>query len=338
MQGGRGNITSCGQSVSSRSLRRRRSFAHIVTGSEKGRSYELPHTGKFSWENIVAHPSSGDRTLVVGLDDSSPGQVYVYAGTKQSAGNPVERAGLHGGRLYGINITSGGANYSGSVPREDNGAISGSFVLTDVSDVATGPGSVLHTTSRTRGITEFARPEDGHWDTLDPRVFYFVTTGATLSGRSQSARLYRLTFDSITNPTGGTIQPVVDASALTGTDGTTARAFDNMTVDGAGQILIQEDPGGSSYIAKTWRVTPSGAAVQILESDRARFLSGAPLFLTQDEESSGIIEVTDLVKEANWYEAGRRYYLADMQAHYALPAPLVQGGQLYLVASPKSSD
>jgi hypothetical protein len=53
------------------------------------------------------------------------------------------------------------------------------------------------------------------------------------------------------------------------------------------------------------------------------------------EESSGIIDVTDDVREANWYEKGRRYYLADMQAHYGLPAPLVQGGQLYLLISPK---
>jgi hypothetical protein len=35
------------------------------------------------------------------------------------------------------------------------------------------------------------------------------------------------------------------------------------------------------------------------------------------------------------YEEGRRYYLADIQAHYNLPNPLVQGGQLYLVISPK---
>jgi len=38
--------------------------------------------------------------------------------------------------------------------------------------------------------------------------------------------------------------------------------------------------------------------------------------LTQDEESSGIIEVTDLVHSARWFDKGRRYFLADMQAHY----------------------
>jgi hypothetical protein len=31
---------------------------------------------------------------------------------------------------------------------------------------------------------------------------------------------------------------------------------------------------------------------------------------------------------------GRRYVLADLQAHYGIPGELVEGGQLYLVASP----
>jgi hypothetical protein len=167
-------------------------------------------------------------------------------------------------------------------------------------------------------------------------VFYFVTTGATVNGASQNARLYKLTFNNMVNPTGGTIELVVDSSSLTGTDGATAQDFDNMTVDGNGFVFIQEDPGGDPYIAKTWRVNPvTKTAVQVFESDRARFVPGAPMFLTTDEESSGIIDVTDIVSEANWYEKGRRYYLADMQAHYGLPAPLVQGGQLYLLISPK---
>ena len=77
--------------------------------------------------------------------------------------------------------------------------------------------------------------------------------------------------------------------------------------------------------------------MQIFESDRARFLPGAPGFLTQDEENSGVIEVTDLVRNANWYEAGRRYYLGNTQAHYGIPGELVEGGQVYLMASPQMS-
>jgi hypothetical protein len=312
-----------------------RAYATIVTGDEKGTTYQLPYLGRFSWENSVAHPNAGDKTLVVGLDDSSPGQVYLYVGDKQRSGNPAEQAGLQDGKLYGVKVTNGGANYgNGLVKLENAGAINGTFDLVDVSDiVASDNGALLQTASTARDVTEFARPEDGHWDTKNPNVFYWVTTGNS----SQSAKLYKFTFDSIANPARGKVETVLDAASLVGTDGQTARSFDNMTVDADGNILIQEDPGGSDYIAKVWKVNPStGVAVQIFESDRDRFLPGAPNFLTRDEENSGVIEVTDIVASANWYEPGRRYYLGNMQAHYNIPGELVQGGQLYLMASPKA--
>ncbi len=309
-----------------------RAFGHVVTGDEKGTTYQLPYLGRFSWENSVAHPNSGDKTIVVGLDDSTPGQVYVYVGDKQDYGNPVERAGLQNGSLYGIKVPG--------VPLENSGAINGSFTLFPFTrEQASGAGSALQILSVANGVTEFARPEDGHWDTKNPNVFYWVTTGATLSGKAQTAKLYKLTFDSIANPTGGTIELVRDASTMLTTGdaaGTTARSFDNITVDGDGNVIVQEDPGNSSYIAKTWKIDPvTKDYVQIFESDRERFVSGAPGFLTQDEENSGVIEVTDIVRNANWYEAGRRYYLGNMQAHYKIPGELVEGGQVYLMASPK---
>jgi hypothetical protein len=316
-----------------------RAFGHVLTGDEKGTSYELPYLGKFAWENSVTHPRAGDRTLVVGLDDSTPGQLYVYVGDKQSYGSPVERAGLQYGRLYGVKVTNGGASYGGApVPLENAGAINGTFALHDVSAYALGTEAELQAASQLAGITEFARPEDGHWDTRYPNVFYWVTTGAS----GQTGRLYKLTFDSVTNPTRGTIALVVDSASLVGTDGATARSFDNMVVDADGQVIIQEDPGNNAYIAKTWKIDPRkspgqpGFATQIFESDRERFLPGAASFLTQDEENSGVIEVTDIVKNARWYEAGRRYYLGNMQAHYGIPGEVVQGGQVYLMASPRT--
>ncbi|MDZ7594986.1 MAG: hypothetical protein U0932_10085 [Thiobacillus sp.] len=310
-----------------------RAYATIVTGDEKGTTYQLPYLGRFSWENSLAHPNAGDKTIVVGMDDSSPGQVYLYVGDKQTSGNPVEQAGLQYGKLFGVRVTNGGANYANGLVKLETGAINGTFDLVDMSDiVALDSGAQLQTQSTARDVTEFARPEDGHWDTKNPNVFYWVTTGRT----GATARLYKFTFDSIANPTSGTVEVVIDAATMVGTDGQAARSFDNMVVDGDGNILIQEDPGNSSYIAKTWKIDPvTKQAVQIFESDRARFLPGAPGFLTQDEESSGVIDVTDIVANANWYEAGRRYYLGNMQAHYNIPGELVQGGQVYLMASPK---
>lgn len=308
-------------------------YATIVTGDEKGTTYQLPYLGRFSYENTLAHPNAGDKTLVVSLDDSSPGQIYLYIGDKQTSGNPVEQAGLQYGKLYGVRVNNGGVNYTNGLVKLETGAINGTFDLVDMSDIAAlDSGAQLQTQSTARDVTEFARPEDGHWDTKNPNVFYWVTTGRT----GATARLYRFTFDSIANPTGGTVEVVLDSASLVGTDGQVARSFDNMVVDGDGNILIQEDPGNSTYIAKTWKFNPvTRQAVQIFESDRNRFLPGAPDFLTQDEENSGVIDVTDIVANANWYESGRRYYLGNMQAHYGLPGELVQGGQVYLMASPK---
>ncbi len=311
-----------------------RAFATLVTGDERGTAYELPYLGKFSRENSVAHPNAGDKTLVVGLDDSSPGQVYLYVGDKTTHGNSVEKAGLQPGKLYGVKVTDGGTNYAhGGVTLENAGAINGRFELEDLSRHAAGTGAVLQAESVKAGVTEFARPEDGHWDSRNPRVFYWVTTGRS----GQSARLYKFTFDSINNPTGGSVQMLLDSASLVGTDGEVARSFDNLVVDNDGKLLIQEDPGNSAYIAKIWTFDPkTGKAGQIFESDRARFLPGSPGFLTQDEENSGVIDVTDIVANASWHEAGRRYYLGNMQAHYPMPGERVQGGQVYLLASPKA--
>lgn len=311
-----------------------RAYATIVSGDEKGTSYQLPSLGRFSWENAVAHPNAGDKTLVVGLDDSSPGQVYLYVGDKQRSGNPVEQAGLQNGKLYGIRVNNGGDGYGNGLVKLEAGAINGSFDLVDLSDiVALDSGAQLQTQSTARDVTEWARPEDGHWDTRNPNVFYWATTGRS----GATARLYKFSFDSIANPTGGTVEMVLDSASLVGTDGQVARSFDNMTVDGDGHIIIQEDPGNSAYIAKVWKFNPaSKQAAQIFESDRSRFLPGAPGFLTQDEENSGVIDVTDIIANASWYEPGRRYYLGNMQAHYSLPGEFVQGGQVYLMASPRA--
>jgi hypothetical protein len=51
-----------------------------------------------------------------------------------------------------------------------------------------------------------------------------------------------------------------------------------------------------------------------------------PDFITQDEESSGIIDVTEILGSA-----GQNVFLFDVQAHYNLGGELVQGGQLGLM-------
>jgi hypothetical protein len=151
---------------------------------------------------------------------------------------------------------------------------------------------------------------------------------------------FQLTFttDRSGNLTGGRIELVVDRASLTPAVRASPQ-FDNMTVAADGSVLIQEDSGNVPYLAKTWLVDPAAkTAKEVLQSDPERFAPTtppAPGFLTQDEESSGIIEVTEIVRSARWSEHGRRYLLADMQAHYGISGELVEGGQLYLIASPR---
>jgi hypothetical protein len=312
-----------------------RAFMHLISGAQKGTSYQLPYMGHSAWENILAWPFAGPQTVVVGINDGDPGQLYVYVGAKQSTGSPTQKAGLMGGKLYGIKVVDGGPNYgNGAVFEENDGAINGRFTMVDVSSAALGTASQLESASDAAGVSQFARPEDGSWDPSDPRNFYFNATG----NATETARVYRLRFDDTTWPTGGTIELVVDSKALTGKDGQTARSFDNMTVNAVGEILTQEDPGSTPYLAKTWKIKPADplAAVQVLSSNSAFFTLGSSTYHTQTEEHTGDIEVTSLLRKASWFKGGRRYYLTNMMDHKASTDPeITQGGQLNLVSGPK---
>lgn len=295
-----------------------RLFGHVVTGAERGISYELPRLGKFSWENAVANPYGQDKTIVFSTDDSNPGQSYLYVGTKQASGTTVDKAGLTNGINYGIKFNELPLTAGTSVEvRSTNPAdavftsASGTFSLVSIDTTQTG--AQQNSASRTSGVTEFLRPEDAAWDPSNPNSLYFVTTDGPLpNGRS---RLYRMTLDSITDPTvGGQIEMLLD-----GTEG--QFMFDNITIDRYGHILLQEDPGNVAHLAKIWAYDIySDTLTAIAQHDPARFITGAPGFLTQDEESSGIIDAEDVL--------GKGWFILDVQAHRNLGGELVQDGQL----------
>lgn len=282
-----------------------RGFAHLLDGN----SYELPALGKFSYENSVAHPDAGDKTIVVSLDDSGGGQVYVYAGQKSASANPIAAAGLSGGVLYGIKADGF------AVEDANNGIPYGTaFTAFNLGDVSGITGAALETMSGTN-VTKFQRPEDGAWDPNSPNDFYFVTT-ASFSGKS---RLWRLRFVDATNPAlGGTMDMLLD-----GTEG--PKMMDNMTISKRGSVFIQEDVGGNVHLGKIWRYSIAKDTVEeVAKHDADRFITGGANFLTIDEEASGMIPMDEIL--------GEGWYLLDVQAHYnANDAELVQGGQLGLL-------
>lgn len=298
-----------------------RAFAWIATGPDAGQVWELPALGQLSFENILAAPHTGDRTIAIATDDSTPGQVYLYQGFKQASGNEIEKAGLAYGELFGIK-----ADFLNEV---SNGqADFGHFSLEGFGNVAGLTGAELQTASDAQGVTSWLRPEDGAWDTLNPNRFYFVTTNAL----DAPSRLWALDFYDVTHPDwGGTYRML-----LAGTEG--QKMFDNITVTGNGDLVLQEDVGNNARSGKVWYYDHvSGALTEIAAHDPARFgneTTPATLPFTQDEESSGVLDVTALLPHA----AGERVFLLDTQAHYGFGAAgsaerqeIVEGGQLQLM-------
>lgn len=278
-------------------------WAHGIDGV----TWELPRLGKASWENVVAHPGTGIKTVVVGIDDSTPGQVYVYIGDKTSSGSAIEKAGLTNGTLYGVAVAGVGTEVTAT------GVASGTaFTLASLGNVENKTGAVIETESTAAGITRFQRPEDGHWDPQNPADFYFVTT----SSFTTPSRLYRLRFSNVNDLTaGGTIDMLLD-----GTEG--GKMYDNITVDKKGHVYLQEDVGGQAHLGKIYRydIATDGLTL-IAQYTPELFTSGSPAFLTQDEEASGIIDASDLL--------GPGWFLLDAQAHYNIgDSELLEGGQL----------
>lgn len=256
-----------------------RPFATIVTGPNAGTAFELPFLGNLAFENVVANPHAQDKTIVAISDDVDGGQVYIYVGQKQSSGLEIDKAGLTNGVLYGLKV-SGFSDETDATPAE------GTFTLQETGpggDVSSMTGAEIEAESDLEGVTAFLRPEDICWDPDNPNVLYFTTTNTFFDGNS---RLYKATFTDIGNPElGGTIEAV-----LTGSEG--HKRLDNLTISN-GKIILQEDPGDVDYLAKIWEYDiATDSLTQLAEFDPARFEPTSPGFITRDEESSGVLDVS----------------------------------------------
>ena len=288
-----------------------RAFAHAPDGT----SYELPHLGKFSYENLVAMPNTGDMTVVIGLDDSGNGQVYVYIGEKRATGNPAEKAGLVGGELFGVKV-------AGFPQETDLTEIPADtpVELVPFGDVSAMTGAQLEAASNTALVTRWQRPEDGAFVPGADGRFVFVTT----AGFAGNSRLWDLVFDDPADPAAGAkITPLLD-----GDEG--QKMMDNLTVTDRGQVIIQEDPGSAERLAKVWRYSlAADSLTEIAAHDPARFTAGLPGFLTTNEESSGVIPMDGIL--------GEGWLLADVQVHNSAGVTdpeLVEDGQLVALRIP----
>lgn len=322
--------------------------SRAFAGNMDGQLVQLPRIGLASWENLVPADIKSKTTVIMGMEDGSAidSQLWMYRGTKTKTGEWYDRAGLNNGSPY---VLAAGSIANDNAFRSSvgkNKPIDVTFEKVDWK--ATG----LNQNNQAREVgMEFARVEDGHFDPNKPNDFYFVTTESNKDSRATAANpatptvsrdgggLWRLRFVDASAPAkGATLELLLD-----GSEAPYLSKPDNITVDEAGNVLIQEDPGNNAAIARIVAYNIKTQQVgTIAKFKNEYFENGAAKFITQDEESSGIIEVTNLLKKGKKDTA--RYYMFVAQIH-STPAkarpdldpasswlPLaVEGGQWYVM-------
>jgi hypothetical protein len=320
-----------------------RAFAHIVTGSSAGTTYQLPRLGKLSFENAIASPTVSNKTVVAALDDNSTnGQVYIYVGTKTNTGTDIDKAGLNNGKLFGVSV-------AGLTAENRNATVASGtrFTLADLGSVQNTTGAALDAASTAAGVTSFLRPEDGVWDPSNPRDFYFNTTDRLdqvsdgVGSQVGNSRVWRLRFDDPTNPElGGTIEAVVDGLTDKDVNGNSVKVnmLDNIAIDKYGHLFMLEDVGNADHNSKVWQYDiETDSLTQLTKFDTARFgdvvngsITAPTAPFTRDEETSGIIDAEDIL--------GAGWFLIDAQAHYPnTDTSLVEGGQLLAFYNPDTA-
>ncbi|HYI99991.1 MAG TPA: alkaline phosphatase PhoX [Thermoleophilaceae bacterium] len=303
-----------------------------------GKAQQLPRAGLFSWENTLAAQNRTDTTLLVGNEDTGTGQLRAYVGTKQRTGNPFDRAGLTNGELFVLDLADEAvstdaefrATYGKGQPVE--------FGLGADEQVEWDRSSARQQVdAAAKGLT-LNRIEDGNFDPRHRNDYYFVTSEGSpgvIPDEPGTPRdgggLWRLRFDDVDRPAaGGTIELLLD-----GSEAPYIYKPDNITIDEKGNLLIQEDAGNNAYLPRIVAYDiDSGARGVLARFDHEVFHPDGASFLTQDEESSGIIDARDAL--------GKGWFLFDAQAHTGFreppPFPRVEHGQLLAMHVRKFKD
>ena len=279
---------------------------------------QLPVTGLFSWENTVTATSGSDATIAVGMEDGGVAELWVYQGTKTNTGNSMEKAGLTNGRNFAAKVTtSAGAPV---VTEAGFRTAVGKGVSTDVTftDVEWNQsGALQNAEAQAEGSIALSRIEDGAFDPNNPSVFYFVTT-------SDPGGLWKLTFNNIAVgvAAGAKLELVLDGAEIPVNDTVSRytghildlKSPDNLTVDDEGHVLIQEDPGNNTHIARVLAYDIASAKlVNLAEFTGGPYNGGT----TNDEESSGIVPTDPFL--------GDDTFLLDAQIHTASGLPAGTG-------------
>jgi Alkaline phosphatase PhoX len=319
----------------------------IFDSNGVGEAHALTDLGRFAWENTLVQRHTGNRTVIMGMEDGPSSQIpandnsqlYMYVGTKQQSGTVLERNGLVGGTLYVFRSTNKNRN---SEYAFRNGTLAGEWVAIPDADELTDV--ELEAASDAAGAMLFARPEDGAFNPSQDDEYFFVTTGdAPSSGEdtgNKLGRLYSLRLNPSDPTKNATLSLVYNADDIIAAGGDIAISPDNVDAS-SDYLMINEDGTGASRPVmgakgrdgSIWRfeLKPSGgidpsSAKRIAELDppgRDGVAVGPGVW-----ETSGIIDASHLFGPDTW--------ISDVQAHSPTAAPggstvTVEDGQLFLL-------
>jgi len=293
--------------------------------------HTIPKFGRFPWENTLAQPKKGSRTVLLGMEDgptTPDNQLYMYVGTKdrKKGTNPMRRNGLDNGLMYAFVSDTPGMTTEITFT---SGSIEGHWV--QIANPETMTDVQLEAAADAIGAFGFIRTEDAAFHPENPDMVYFVTTGS--GPGNDLGRLYRMTLDP-SDPTGHTtIEMIYNADVLAAGGIDTAISPDNVGLS-EDYLMINED-GTTPSRAKMellgregsiWRfdINKNHAADRIAElNPPGRDAVDVPTSGTW--ETTGIIPVRGFDKEA---------WLVNVQAHGPTRAPAantVEDGQLLLM-------
>jgi hypothetical protein len=197
-------------------------FGNEETGDEgrafgvttDGQAEQLPRLGLFSWENTLAGINQGDVTYTTGQEDAGGGQVWVYVGQKQSTGNAFDKAGLTNGDDHVIDLLNEPVSADAQFRTTYGKNTPVPFDLAEIPWDA--PGSLQNSQATNDGLT-LNRIEDGAFDPLHPRDFYFVTTAGSMEAGASPPRdgggVWHIRLNDPEDPeAGGTIELLLDGT------------------------------------------------------------------------------------------------------------------------------
>ena len=296
-----------------------RSFGVTLAGDAR----QLPRLGLFSWENTKPAATTDESTLVIGNEDAGTnanpaGQLWIYTGIKRGRGDAFARAGLTDGSLQVLAAANPAVKSDIDWRATYGKGVAGRVTLAGIDWRKSGADQ--NADAKADGLS-LTRIEDGHWDPRHPRDYYFLTTqgGNGFTSARDGGGLWRLRLDDVNEPDlGGELTLVLDGSETIGLN-----KPDNMAIDAHGNLLIQEDPGENDHVARVLAYKLSTGLIATLATfDPDKFAPGAAGFITNDEESSGVIDTEALLGDGT--------FLFDAQVHTPHPDldQVVEYGQL----------